>query len=233
MSNKAITKIFISGEEHNIGLEDNQISEQLDTRFVLKTEYESNRTFINQTIQNTSKELSDNIKDINDKLNIVYKQEIFDIVHPIGEVYVQFPGQIDPKYLYNKEGFISSEWTIVRDYNGAFFRSEGGDANPFEDQTSYQDDVVGTHKHKADIKIISGGSHSHTISTSFRYENEVGTSWGDKVDTVNPYGGTASLSSTTDGNHTHDASVTIENNHDTNIENRPKNYTIRIWKRTE
>lgn len=232
MSNKAITKIFISGEEHNIGLEDNQISEQLDTRFVLKTEYDSNKTSIDNTIKKTSNELSNSIKDIDNKLNITYKQEIFDIVHPIGEIYVQFPGQDSPENLYNKEGIISSKWERLEDYGGAFFRSEGGDANPFENQTSCQNDVVGTHKHDASITITPNGLHSHSVTTSFRYEQETGTR-GDKVDTVNPYGGDVSLSSIENGLHTHDVSADIENNHDTDIENRPKNYTIRIWKRTE
>ena len=224
MSNKAITKIFISGKEHNIGLEDDQISEQLDTRFVLKTEYDSNRTSINNTID----ELSNSI---NNKLNTTYKQEIFNIVHPIGEIYVQFPGQDSPEKLYNKEGFISSKWDTVN-YDGAFFRSEGKGANLFENQTSCQNDVVGTHKHEADIAIISGGSHSHTVTTSFGYEQEAGN-WGDKVNTVKPHGGNVSLSSTADGNHTHDVRATIKNNLDTDTENRPKNYTVRIWKRTK
>ena len=229
MSNKAITKIFISGEEHNIGLEDDQIKEQLNTRFVLKTEYNSNNT----SISNNISELSNRI---DNKLDITYKQEILNIVQPIGEIYVQFPGQYSPESLYNKEGIISSKWKIVKDYDGAFFRSEGKDANPFDNQTSCQNDVVGTHEHDADITIIPDDLHSHTVTTSFEYEQKAVKGGSNKVDTVNPYGGTGtvSLSSNSNGIHTHNVNAKKKkNNSDEDIENRPKNYTVRIWKRTE
>lgn len=48
-------------------------------------------------------------------------QSIFDIVHPIGEVYTQYPGCKTPSSLYNLNG-ISSTWSIL-DYGNAFFRA--------------------------------------------------------------------------------------------------------------
>ena len=50
------------------------------------------------------------------------KQDFFDAIHPIGEVYTQYPQQDDPMTLYNKNG-IQSVWEEQLQYNGAFFRS--------------------------------------------------------------------------------------------------------------
>ena len=56
----------------------------------------------------------------NETLN--FTQGLFDSVHPIGEIYVQFPQQDDPMTLYNKNG-ITSVWQEQTQYSGAFFRS--------------------------------------------------------------------------------------------------------------
>ena len=50
------------------------------------------------------------------------KQDLFDAVHPIGEIYVQYPQQDDPMTIYNKNG-VTSVWEEQLQYNGAFFRS--------------------------------------------------------------------------------------------------------------
>lgn len=52
----------------------------------------------------------------NEPLDVFDPQGIFDIVHPIGEVYVQYPNMEDPNVLYGKYSF----WSKI-DYNGAFF----------------------------------------------------------------------------------------------------------------
>lgn len=57
-------------------------------------------------------------------------QALFDLVHPIGEVYVQFPAQLDPQTLYNMNG-IQSTW-VKQNYSGAFFRADGGNAEAFQ-----------------------------------------------------------------------------------------------------
>lgn len=52
---------------------------------------------------------------------------IFDMCHPVGEVYVQFPTQTEPNALYGR-----GTWTeITEDYAGLFFRAAGGNAAEF------------------------------------------------------------------------------------------------------
>ena len=50
----------------------------------------------------------------------------FDTMHPIGEVYTQYPGQKTPNQLWGN----FSTWEEL-DYGGAFFRAAGGNALPF------------------------------------------------------------------------------------------------------
>ncbi len=54
-------------------------------------------------------------------------QSIFNYIHPIGEVYVQYPQQKSPNQLW---GMLST-WTEITAYAGAFFRSSGGNAATF------------------------------------------------------------------------------------------------------
>ena len=61
--------------------------------------------------------------------NTVSMQAVFDVSHPVGETYTQYPEQSDPVSLYNQNG-IQSTWTLL-DYGGAFFRAEGGNALSF------------------------------------------------------------------------------------------------------
>lgn len=61
--------------------------------------------------------------------NAVYQSLLaqFDILHPKGECYTQYPGQKDPNELWGD----FSTWEVLN-YGGAFFRSEGGEAEEFE-----------------------------------------------------------------------------------------------------
>ena len=58
-------------------------------------------------------------------------QALFDLVHPIGEIYVQYPATDNPNTLYNISGVITSTW-VEQSYNGAFFRASGGNAGAFQ-----------------------------------------------------------------------------------------------------
>ena len=58
-------------------------------------------------------------------------QRVFDITHPIGEVYIQFPQQSAPADLYNRNGIVSGWHNISSSYAGRFFRAEGGSAAAF------------------------------------------------------------------------------------------------------
>ena len=106
------------------------------------------------------------------------KQDIFDSVHPIGETYTQYPQQDPPATLYNKNG-ITSEWEPIS-YDGAFFRAEGTNANPFTEKgtaLNVQNDMVKNHIH--------GMNHRH---------------WMDHSHNINHYH---------DNVHTHDFSVSV------------------------
>ena len=75
------------------------------------------------------------------------EQGMFDLCHPIGEVYTQYPWQKSPMELYNKldeEGqtIIESFWNVLKDYDGAFFRAEGGLADPYQEEKQTSDKVI-------------------------------------------------------------------------------------------
>ena len=57
-----------------------------------------------------------------------FLQNIFDIIHPVGETYIQYPAQKSPQEIYNKKDgdriIIDSVWEEQLQYNSAFFRSE-------------------------------------------------------------------------------------------------------------
>ena len=119
----------------------------------------------------------DNIELFNDKL-INLKQDFFDAIHPIGETYTQYPQQDDPNTLYNRNG-VTCQWEKIN-YGGAFFRAEGGNANPYITKTdvlSIQGDLVKSHTHTQQGTFKSGGpstdstgdggvDHTHNISHS-------------------------------------------------------------------
>jgi len=227
------------------------------------------------------------------------KQDIFDAVHPIGETYTQYPQQDPPATVYNKNG-ITSEWETINDYDGAFFRAEGTNANPFTEKgtaLNVQNDMVRSHNHyNAHVHYIdhkhwtegtSGGCSDRGTDTTGWHEhglvlrcgdgtgnygvNNVMVDDGDLVDSKGLIGGNyasgAGSHSHTINDHTHwwgnwsgwchydygnnyftgrpycdgpvvwdgtqyvDRSWTDSNDNNA-IENRPKNYTIKIWKRT-
>lgn len=58
----------------------------------------------------------------------ILAETVFGLVHPIGEVYVQYPNQKTPNELWGQ----FSTWTeITSDYAGLFFRAEGGNSAAF------------------------------------------------------------------------------------------------------
>lgn len=82
-------------------------------------------------------------------------QALFDLVHPVNEVYVQYPGMEDPNDLYNVAGVITCTWDLQTQYAGAFFRSSGGNAAAFQT-------TLGTAQ--ADATAKKGLSISSTLS---------------------------------------------------------------------
>ena len=74
-----------------------------------------------------------------------FLQNIFDIIHPVGETYIQYPAQKSPQEIYNKKDannriIIDSVWEEQLQYNSAFFRSEhllGNYVYKADDETQY------------------------------------------------------------------------------------------------
>ena len=160
------------------------------------------------------------INELSNKLSSIEQtnfKAIFDLVRPIGDTYVQYPQQANPNELWG----AFSTWQVIN-YDGAFFRAEGTNANAFIEKTGVltkQAELVGSH---SDWVNVSGGNHRHAFHGSDDWQGGVG------VDTegngqysgityYTDYSGDLSMSGTV----THNAT-----------ENRPANYTYRIWKRT-
>lgn len=161
-------------------------------------------------------------------------QDIFDHVHPIGEIYIQYPQQTDPNTLYNNAD-VTCTWTLQAQYDGAFFRASGTNADTFitandvltpQSQATAKNglslnskaDGTGT----ADTTTTNGAhTHSHNIycdeanGKGWLYRTGYGNRWLDNNQTGSS------------GNHTHNIYI-----QSTDTETRPTNFTIQIWKRT-
>lgn len=188
------------------------------------------------------------------------KQPIFDFIHPIGEVYIQFPLQSDPATLYNQGGIVST-WTEVN-YDGAFFRANGGNADSFI--------ASGTLTKQASQNL----AHSHTVEahdhggyTGYTQPTFSGTKISNQRVGLGKYSGTNltptgvfSMSGTGTGSSNmmcngdnndsrgvymnYTPSGTVQNHRHTiesaspatdsigGTEARPENYTVKVWKRT-
>ena len=164
------------------------------------------------------------IEEINSKLSNIeigssIFKSLFDIVRPIGDIYVQYPQQSNPNELWG----VYSTWSIVN-YDGAFFRAEGTNANAFIEKTGNlvkQGELVGSH---SDSITVTGGNHAHPYSFGRNYNSQYNNTYKlYDTNTYNNYTGYTGYS----GNLSMSGTV----NH-TATENRPTNYTIRIWKRT-
>lgn len=112
-------------------------------------------------------------------------QGTFDAVHPIGEYYVQYPTIVDvdgtrratkdPNKLYNVGG-IQSTWTEL-DFDGAFFRSNGGLAKTFGG--GKQADEIKRHNHSAMYHGTNSGTIDYTGLYFLAYKNPNSVSYQD------------------------------------------------------
>lgn len=139
------------------------------------------------------------------------EEGVFNIAHPIGEVYVQFPNESEPATLYGR-----GTWTeITSSYAGLFFRAAGGNAAAF-----------GTNQAE-ELPNIKGNSGTLPVSGTS------GTSGSGAVrqKTGSSKCGSPSGSSNSWGNWDFDASrydsIYKDDGHVT-----PVNTAIKIWKRT-
>lgn len=143
------------------------------------------------------------------ELNLANADILFNVSHPIGEIYVQFPLQLNPAELYGR-----GTWSdITADYAGLFFRAAGGDAAEFgvdeNENIIIQNDEIKEHSHNISYSgdnwalMKTGGSQHTGLGSDSRSQTNVQAIL-DEITISN-----------TGGNET-----------------RPVNTAIKIWKRT-
>ena len=119
--------------------------EDLDTLKEISDWISTHKDSASAMNSNIIKNQSD-INELNNKLSSIEQtnfKAIFDLVRPIGDTYVQYPQQASPMELWGS----FSTWQVVN-YDGAFFRAEGGNANAFIEKTGVltkQQDAIKTH----------------------------------------------------------------------------------------
>lgn len=150
------------------------------------------------------------------KSKILGDNGTFNRVWPVGSVYTQYPQQASPNELWGE----FSTWEEI-DYSGAFFRASGGNAEAFIEKTgvlSMQGQSLLKHSHTGTTD--KDGLHKHY----FHYDPVTTSGGGGAV--LNR--GSATQWTNEAGEHSH-TFTTDETGED---ENRPDNFTIRIWERT-
>ena len=192
------------------------ITEHVESAAEMNSRINSNKSDIDK--------IKNKLSGIEESGNASIYKTMFDLVRPIGDTYVQYPQQASPNELW---GDIST-WEVVN-YDGAFFRASGGNAAAFIEKSGVLSKQAGqnlshthsiTHSHS-----ITDPGHAHAIPTGchdkhsgeynhhgYDFEGYTSTTGSKTGITVDSFSGNSGSSG---GN-----------------ENRPENYTIRIWKRT-
>lgn len=157
------------------------------------------------------------------------KQELFDSVHPIGEVYVQYQGTSKPEDLYNKNG-ITSTWTeITSNYDGGFFRAyKSGSSGGFSESsvTKQAEGLPNITGSAAGIATGSGFSGTGAFSESTKGSSF--ETWGSSSGNRSTFNfSAANGNSTTPWGGSSGQKIYGNNSHVT-----PYNSAIKIWKRT-
>lgn len=138
--------------------------------------------------------------------------ELFNLIYPIGCVYVQYPQQKSPNELWGK----ITKWSIIN-YNGAFFRTQGGNASPYIDS-------------EGELKVQEEGLPNITAKGNSPSENY----YGEPSGAIRNEGMRASVEGhkyrvqSFDFDASRCSSIYGKSNHVT-----PVNYTIRVWKRVQ
>ena len=180
------------------------------------TEHAENAAEMNSRINSNKSdidEIKNKLSSISGGGNDSIFKTMFDLLRPIGDTYVQYPQQVSPNELW---GNIST-WEVVN-YDGAFFRAEGTNAEEFIENgdLKYQEDamqkIVGTTGEYVSIGNCSNNSGAFGENKGrWPYQFLLGT------------GGLGTILYTAE----FDSSRVVR----TANETRPKNLTIRIWKR--
>ena len=170
----------------------------------------------------------DNLNHFKEKLNATN----FDLIYPVGVTYTQYPQQASPMELWGS----FSTWRVVN-YDGAFFRAEGTNANAFIEKSgvlSKQGQSIQSHDHD----FSWSGTHYHDITDpghSHGYELGIDDGGeGHGGERTGRYSSNASTYDATTGISINSATVSISGTTAPagGNETRPENFTIRIWKRT-
>lgn len=158
-------------------------------------------------------------------------QMMFDILHPVGEVYTQYPECEEPNNLYNNDD-VQSVWTELN-FDGAFFRADGGNASVFGSglQAEGLPDITGGLASSGQ-RITGGNEQNGSVGCNGAFAqtsrgNFQGFGNGGGYSTAHRFSFTGSAGETKlDGTLQND--VYGKSDHVT-----PINYTIKVWKRTE
>lgn len=163
------------------------------------------------------------------------RQLFFDVSHPVGDIFVQYPSIGDfitktPQQLFNVGG-VSSTWVEV-DYGGAFFRSNGGLSETFGSQSVAQKaelpNVRGT---DAEIQLTGNGGFTNTMRGAFQEKKKSGG-----IASTYVAGGTSALNFSASTGQTNADGTTYVSQNDSVYrdggEVRPANFTVRVWRRT-
>jgi len=150
----------------------------------------------------------------------------FDIAWPVGVVYPQYPGCKSPNDLWGSY----STWQEI-DYSGSFFRASGGNAAAFIEEGNTltpQAEALKSHTH--------GMDHQHTAYPSVYTGNGAGADHAYALDyssssSAGWRGGLSSCWTSTPYISSSDARAKTSTDATGGTETRPKNYTIRVWKR--
>ena len=97
-----------------------------------------------------------------------FLQNIFDVIHPIGETYIQYPAQKTPQEIYNKKDgdriIIDSVWEEQLQYNSAFFRSEHPNTYAYKAAGEEQYYDIDNNNNLTPIKVT--GNNDITVADS-------------------------------------------------------------------
>lgn len=173
-----------------------------------------------------------------------------DSFYPIGYVYTQYPQQTAPAEL-----FPDFTWTELN-YDGAFFRSSGGNADAFISSGTLTPQSQGTAKNNLSVAKSGGVSTgrvyvndstaacSHTHAVYIRNAWAAGSSYGWGATGSSGYGpsspaiaGRAAEGYGWQHQHSYTFTPSVSDNisatlSSTDTETRPTNYTIKVWVRT-
>ena len=157
-------------------------------------------------------------------------RSVFNLIYPVGVTYTQYPQQASPMELWGS----FSTWNVVN-YDGAFFRAEGGYANAFIEKTgnlTKQQDAIKTHT-TGNMSANAYGSVTSSKYGLFAHsysDNNMTTS---ACISLGDWSGRRRTGGEAD-NVPKTLSINVQHTHTYygDKETRPQNYTVRIWKRT-